>query len=93
MFLPIQLLNELFYPFNLTYRLYHSLLITFSILNAVWFVFFNSSLQKDPAFSFPLRSLTTYFYGTVLLTFLITKPSSDHLECNLLQTYFCILVF
>ena len=39
-FLSIQLLNELLYPFYLTYNLLPFLLFTFSILDSFWFFFF-----------------------------------------------------
>ena len=39
--LSIQLLNELPWPYHLTYNLSPLLLITFSILNSCWLVFYN----------------------------------------------------
>ena len=61
------LLNELSYPFHLTYNLSPFFLINFSILNSCWPIFCNSSL---------FRSLVTYVHGTVFLISLMTKTSS-----------------
>ena len=68
-FLSIQLLNELFYPFHLTYNLSPFFLITFSILNSFWFVFCNAFSWNVPTVSSPLRSLITYVHRIVFLTF------------------------
>ena len=78
LFLSIQLLNELSYPFHLTYSLFPFFLITFSILN--FFDLFFAILfhkEKVPIISAPLRSLITYVHGTVFLSPLIAKISSD----------------
>ena len=66
--------------------------ITFSILNS-WIFFFYSFSWKVPTISSPWRFLIIYVHSTVFLTFLITKTSWGHLECNLLQKYFYIMIF
>ena len=89
-FLSIQLLNELLYPFHLTYSLCPFLLITFSILNTFCFVFCNSFSEKDPTISSPFRSLTTYVHGTLFLILLITNTSSHQFEVYpLAKTLLC----
>ena len=69
-FLSIQLLNELSYPFDLTYNLLPFLCITF-FKSKLFLICFLQFLFVT--ISFALRSLTTYDHCTVFVTFLIAK--------------------
>ena len=69
-FLSIQLLNELSYPFDLTYNLLPFLCITF-FKSKLFLICFLQFLFVT--ISFALRSLTTYVHCTVFVTFLIAK--------------------
>ena len=71
------MLKELSQSFHLTYSLSPFLSITFSSLNSFCYAFGNSFLQNVPTISSLLKSPITYVNGTVFLTFLITKTSSD----------------
>ena len=76
-FSSIQLSNQFFYPFHLTYNLTPFLLVTFSVLNYFWFALCNSLSLNILTISSPLISLITHVHGTVFLTLLISKASSD----------------
>ena len=94
-FLSIELLNELSYPFHLIYNLSPFFFINFSALNSSRFVLCNSVSKNVPTISSPLWSLITFLHGTVLLTFLLTKFSSDQIGASLFAKmflYFHILI-
>ena len=70
--------------------------IAFSILKTFWIVFCSSFSKKVPTDFSPLRSLITYVHGTIFLTFLITKVSSDEFGVYALAKmflYFYILTW
>ena len=54
-FLPIQLLNDLLYPFHLTYNLSPFFFITFSIWNYFWFVLMQLFFVKSSNNSFVVK--------------------------------------
>ena len=76
--LLIQLFKELLWPFHLTYSLLPFCLCYFFNSKLFLIRFFAILFHKNvPPISSPLRPLITDVHGTVFLTFLVTKTSSD----------------
>ena len=86
-FLLIQLLNELFYSFQLKYNLLPFFIITFSIPNSFWFTFCNSFLF------FFIKIINNICLRHSIFNFFNQKPLQANLECTLLHKYFYILIF
>ena len=76
-FLSIQLLKQLLQPFCVTCSLSLFFFITSPTFNSFWLVFFAIFFVKYFSNSSMLRSLIKNDHGTVFLTFLIKKISSD----------------
>ena len=67
----------------MTYNWLPFLFITLSILNSIWFAFYNSLSWSVVTVSSLLRCSSTYVHGTIILNFQSPKLLLTNLECNL----------
>ena len=67
----------------MTYNRLPFLFITLSILNSIWFAFYNSLSWSVVTVSSLLRYSSTYVPGTIILNFQSPKLLLTNLECNL----------